>query len=135
MRVLKVVALVAVAVTVALGAAAFAALYFVVDVCGTFDDTGGPFPANDSPQGQVCGASRHESWLALLAGWSIPVAAALAIVLAVLAWRRGGTKARCAGALGLVVLPMLPLPFLGVPSDTCTPEVRRQPHSECWTST
>ena len=125
--------LLVVAVAVALASAAYAALYFMFDVCGTFDDTGGPFPANDSPQGQLCWASDRTSWLVSAGAWAIPVAAALAVALAVLAWRRGGFRARWFGAVGLVVLPLLPLPLLAAPSDTCIPEVRRQPHSECWT--
>jgi hypothetical protein len=133
-RGLRIVAIALVAVVAAVVAAAVSVgawILFFFGTCSVFDDTGGAYPVNDSPQGQVCGQSDLASEFEQLAYWSIPAVAAMAVVLVVVAWWRGGPWFRvCASSL-LLVGPVMSLLLLSLPSDACTSEVRAQPHSQC----
>ncbi len=132
-RVLQVVLGVAAAIVVAVVSSFLAMLVFGVGVCGAFDDTGGPFPAGDSPQGRVCGQSAHASAIEELAIWSIPAVAVLAVVLVVAAWRWGSQGLRYLGVVGLFLMPFVPLVPLAAPSDTCSAADMRTPGRECET--
>lgn len=133
MRIVKGVLGVLAAVAVSAVVTAYAGLNFLIGSCHAFDDTGGPFPANDSPQGRVCGYSDHASWLDAMAPWSIPAAGLLAVLVAVVAWRRS-IAGRWLAALALLLLPFVPLMALTAPADTCSADVARQAASECETT-
>lgn len=132
-RVLQVILGVAAAIVVTTVSSFVAMLVFGVGVCGAFDDTGGPFPAGDSPQGRLCGQSSYASGLEELAIWSIPAGGVLAVVLGVAAWRWGSHRLRYLAAAGLFVMPFLPLVPLAAPSDTCSAAVMGTPGRECET--
>lgn len=132
-RVLRVVLGVAAAIVAAAVSSFIAMLMFGLGVCAAFDDTGGPFPAGDSPQGRVCGQSSYASGLEELAIWSIPAAGVFAVGLVIVAWRRGSYRLRYLGVVGLFVLPFVPVVPLAVPSDTCSAADRGTLGRECET--
>lgn len=132
-RVLQVVLGVAAAIVAAAVSSFVAMLMFGVGVCHAFDDTGGPFPAGDSPQGRVCGQSATASGLEELAVWTIPAVGVLAVVLVGAAWRWGSQRLRHLSVVGLFVMPFVPLAPLAAPSDTCSAADMRTPGRECET--
>lgn len=119
-RAVRVVSGVAAALVAATLSSFVGLLIFGFGVCSAFDDSGGPFPAGDSPQGRVCGGSSHASLLEELAVWSIPAAGVLAVVLVVAAWRWGSVTLQLAGLVGLIAMPLLAVAPLAAPSDTCS---------------
>lgn len=106
-------------------------LAFSFGVCHVFDDTGGPFPANDSPQGQVCGGSAYASPWEELAIWSIPATGLLSVLLMLAAWRWGRGLMRSAAVTGLFALPVLAVVPLALPSDACSAEDAERPIRDC----
>ncbi len=121
------------ALLVTAGSVLAAKVTFLFAACGTFDDTGGPYPARDSPQGRVCVPAQDDIFTPqALADWVLVTAGLLAVVLAVAAWRRGW-RARALGAMGVVALPLVAVAALATPSNTCTDDVRREPGSDCAT--
>lgn len=124
-----------VAFVVASAATLFARIIFLVFSCGAIDDTGGPFPAQDSAQGRLCAPANDDIVVPHgIAAWTITLAGLVAVLLLVAAWRRRNQLARILGVVGLVGLPMLVLIPLSVPADTCTRDMRHTRGSDCATS-
>ena len=107
---------------------------FWVDTCGTFDDTGGPFPADYSPQGRICFRDGGAPWLDAVAIVVLVVSLVLGIMVVVLASRRG-VRTTVAVVIVALALPVAADWALAVPSDECSAaEQRADRRDHCVTS-
>ena len=104
----------------ALGTHFLAAAYMFFGACA-ISDTADRGPAPASPQGLICDGEDH--WLNVVPLVALPASVLLAVALAVAWWP--APRWRWVGLTAFLWLPLVTAVALSLPSDTCSPEQRR----------
>lgn len=109
-------------------------LWFAFEACGTFDDTGGPFPADWSPQGRICARPGGAAWLDAVPFVVFGLTLLIGVAVVTRASRRSARAGTVAALAGLVA-PFLAGWVLALPSDECSPaQQRADRHDHCVTA-